>query len=73
MHNKLKITDMQTLESNKNTSVENSMDENSIDWYHKTINEVTKFKKIIIATNNKDDFKKNEVNIIQLDQIKKNY
>ena len=50
-----------------------NLDENSIDWYHKTINEVTKFKKIIIATNNKDDFKKNEVNIIQLDQIKKNY
>ena len=31
MHNELKITDMQTLESNKNTSIENLSDENSID------------------------------------------
>ena len=31
MHNELKVTDMQTLESNKNTSIENSIDENSID------------------------------------------
>ena len=31
MHNELKITDMQTLESNKNTIVENSVDSNSVD------------------------------------------
>ena len=31
MHNKLKITDMQTLESNKKINLENSIDENSID------------------------------------------
>ena len=31
MHNKLKITDMQTLESNKKNTLENSIDENSID------------------------------------------
>ena len=31
MHKELKITDMQTLESNKNTIVENSNDENSLD------------------------------------------
>ena len=31
MHKELKITDMQTLESNKNTIVENSIDENSLD------------------------------------------
>ena len=30
MHNELKITDMQTLESNKKTSIENSTDENSV-------------------------------------------
>ena len=31
MHNELKITDMQTLESNKNTNIENSINENSIE------------------------------------------
>ena len=31
MHKELKITDMQTLESNKNTIVEKSIDENSLD------------------------------------------
>ena len=32
MHNELKITDMQTLESNKNSIIENSNDENSINY-----------------------------------------
>ena len=31
MHNELKITDMQTLESNKKTILENPIDENSLD------------------------------------------
>ena len=31
MHKELKITNMQTLESNKNTIVENSIDQNSLD------------------------------------------
>ena len=31
MHKELKITDMQTLQSNKNTSLENSSHENSTD------------------------------------------
>ena len=31
MHNELKITNMQTLVSNKNTSIKNTIDDNSID------------------------------------------
>ena len=31
MHNELKITDMQTLESNKNTNIENSINDSSVD------------------------------------------
>jgi len=49
-----------------------NLDKNGISWYHKTIDETLKFKKIIIATNNRVDINRNDTTIIDLDKIKNN-
>ena len=46
-----------------------NLDDKGINWYHKNIEKILKFKKIIVASNNKNEIINKDIININLDKV----